>query len=403
MASLGYEELLAACNPGGSSVLSSVTELAPAGGEHTSVAPAKFVDGDNSVFAYERRFIDGEPLQTAVIDSKQSQLNRGEVTIQQAIDDGHPLLGRVPLVQVVYGSGGGTRVFTDLQLPHRAWDGHVRAGTVDGKPATSNPTYRAARDATPANAKKLLEFSPGSLVFGSWDSTRRSNQSRYRSALVGEIIGVLAEQDDRPPRSPRRGGARVDPVAMSVQLSGADLEELVKAQEAELSPKLAEKIRKGAKGRGEKAGSASQLGLGGIPPSLTALGGVACRRIIRSHVLSFAALRQLRFGAGPDGDAAARALLAAYALAGLARSEAELYLRANCDLVEKEHPRVILDERWGESRQLQPLSIESADEMLAMAIDGAEHRAGVEWSGQRFVVQGNPVVLAAATSDDATT
>ena len=49
------------------------------------------------------------------------------------------------------------------------------------------------------------------------------------------------------------------------------------------------------------------------------------------------------------------------------------------------------------------LSIESADELLAMAIDGAEHRAGVEWSGQRFVVQGNPVVLAAATSDEATT
>jgi len=119
-------------------------------------------------------------------------------------------------------------------------------------------------------------------------------------------------------------------------------------------------------------------------------------------VLSFAALRQLRFGAGPDGDAAARALLAAYALAGLARSEAELYLRANCDLVEKEHPRVVLDERWGESRQLQPLSIESADELLAMAIDGAERRAGVDWSGQRFVVQGNPVVLAAATSDEAT-
>ena len=402
MASLGYDDLLAACSPGGSSVLSSVTELAPAGGQHTSVAPAKFVDGSNSVFAYERRFIDGEPVQTAVIDSKQSQLNRNEVTIQQAIDDGHPVFGRVPLVQVVYESDGESRIFTDLQLPHRAWDGHVRAGTVDGKPATSHPTYRAARNATPANAKALLEFSPGSLVFGSWDSTRRSNQSRYRSALDGEIIGVLAEQDDRPPRSPRRGGARVDPVAMSVQLSGADLEELVKAQEAELSPKLAEKIRKGAKGRGEKAGSASQLGLGGIPPSLNALGGVACRRIIRSHVLSFAALRQLRFGAGPDGDAAARALLAAYALAGLARSEAELYLRANCDLVEKEHPRVVLDERWGESRQLQPLSIESADELLAMAIDGAERRAGVDWSGQRFVVQGNPVVLAAATSDEAT-
>jgi len=64
------------------------------------------------------------------------------------------------------------------------------------------------------------------------------------------------------------------------------------------------------------------------------LAGVACHRIVRSHVLSFAALRQIRFGAGPDGDAACRALLAALALAALARSDAELVLRANCDLVE---------------------------------------------------------------------
>jgi len=54
--------------------------------------------------------------------------------------------------------------------------------------------------------------------------------------------------------------------------------------------------------------SASMLGLGGIPPTLEALAGVACHRIIRSHVLSFAALRQIRFGSSPEGDAACRAL-----------------------------------------------------------------------------------------------
>jgi CRISPR-associated protein Csb1 len=53
------------------------------------------------------------------------------------------------------------------------------------------------------------------------------------------------------------------------------------------------------------------LGLGGIPPTLDTLAGVACIRIIRSDVLSFATLRQIRFGADAEGNAACRALLAA--------------------------------------------------------------------------------------------
>lgn len=242
MAMLTYSDLFNACSPGGSSVLTSVTELAPAGGPHTAVAPAKFVSGNASVFAYETRFVDGEPLETVVIDSKQSQLNRVEQPLSIAIEAGDPLLSKVPRIRVSYDGAS----YTDLDLPHRAFDGHIRAGSLDEKPVTESAAYRAVRDASAANARALLETSPASLVFGAWDASRRSHQGRYRSALVGEIIGVLADQSENARTSPKRGGARVDPVAMSVQLTGKDLEAILEDQESELSAKTVEDIRKEA-------------------------------------------------------------------------------------------------------------------------------------------------------------
>ena len=116
-------------------------------------------------------------------------------------------------------------------------------------------------------------------------------------------------------------------------------------------------LKEAAKAKNGKLVSASMLGLGGIPPTLDTLSGVACERVIRSHVLSFATLRQIRFGAGADGDAACRALLAALALNALARSDAELYLRANCDLRERGPSEVEIDQRGGGRLALEPLSI----------------------------------------------
>lgn len=399
MPTLNYSQLHDACSPGGSSAFISVTELAPAGGPHAGVAPARYVDGTKPTFAYETRFVDGQPVTAAILDSKQSQANRIEAAILNDIRSGHPIIGRVPRIQVAY--LGGEAVFTDLELPHRAFDGHIRAGTIGGQPVTANPTFRSARDASPANARALLEISPGSLVFGSWDSTRKTRQGRYRSALVGEIIGVLANQEAGASNSPRRGGARVDPVGMSVQLGGDDLLAVMTDQSDELSPKLIDKIEKAAKRRGEKGNSGSVLGLGGIPPTLENLGVVACSRIIRTHVLSFAALRQLRFDSQSLGDVACRALLAAYALAGLARSDSELNLRANCDLVEKGPVAVKLDARGGEHIALEALSIATADELLAEALAEAARLADIDWHGQVFEVIGNPAIYSAATAESA--
>lgn len=396
---LTYNDLTNACSPGGASVLTSVTELQAAAGTHASVAPAKFVDRNGSVFAFETRFIDGEPAEVVLIDSKQSTLNRGEAAVSQDVHASHPVMSRIPRIEVDYGDG---KVLSDLDLPHRFADGHIRAGRIDGQPATQNEQYRAVRNSSPADASALLNTAPTALVLGGWDASRKSNQLRLRSALVGEIIGVLADQTvPGKEQQSRRGGARVDALAMSVQLAPGDLDALVDAQENELSPKLVEKLRtevKKAK-KGDQL-SGANLGLGGIPPTLESLGGVSCRRIIRSWVLSFATLRQLRFGGSADADVAGRALLAAYGLAILARAEQELYLRANCDLVESSAPVVSIDERHGAKRSLDPLTVEAADKLLLEAINAAEGLGVAEWRGQVLHVDGEPAILGGAVGLD---
>ena len=400
-----FEDLKKACASGGASTLVSVTELKPAAGEHASVAPAKFVEGNKSTFAFETRYIDGEAARVVLIDSKQSQLNRAEAAIMQDIRAEHPVMRKLPRIEVTYENDGKSITYTDLELPHRFADGHIRAGEIDGQPATAHEKYRAVRNSTPADLSALLDTAPAAAVFGGWDSLRKKNQLRLRSALVGEIIGVLADQNlSGEEQLSRRGGARVDPLEMSVRLSAADMEQLVKSQEGELSDKFVSKRREDIKkAKKDTALSGSVLGLGGIPPQLEALGGVACQKIIRSWVLSFATLRQLRFGKNEEANIAARALLAALGLSAIARAEQELYLRANCDLVEAEEPQVTLDGRYGNTRPLNHITVETADDLLAQAIDYAQSHHVAHWNGQVLSVTGNPVILrgAVAESEDA--
>lgn len=393
--------LTTACSAGGPSCLTITTDLRPAGGIHASIAPAKFAGARGEaggVYAYEQRCIAPDAWATAVIvDSKQSQLNRAEMALQAAKDDGHALISRVPHLELTYERDGVVERYTDLEMPHRVFDGHFRAGSIEGQPAVAHPAYRALRDATPANARALLEASPLSLVLGSWDSSRRSRQGRWRSALTGEIIGFCLDSEPT-----HKGGARVDPVAMRVEIPPKHVAAMVDRQRDEISTQLAKSITEGAKKVKDGGWPASPLGLGGIPPSLSSLAGVACSRIVRTHVLSFAALRQIRFGAGPEGDAACRALLAALALNGLVRSYAELSLRANCDLIETGPATATIDLRWGETDEVSIPDIPAADRLLADALAGAESAADVRWDGQVLRVEGDPeIIRGAADSDDA--
>lgn len=386
---LTFETLVEQLRPGGGACLTSISELEPAAGPHASVAPAKFAatSGTQGTYAYERR-LDGDKVSDAVIiDSKQSQLNRMEEGIVRAIEDEHPVLSGLPRVSVRYEDGESTLLLTDLQLPHRVFDAHIRAGSVAGKPVTQLPEYRAARDSDQRDASALLLLSPLSIVFGSWDSSRKQRQGRWRSLLTGEIIGFC---DSR--QTDVKGGARIDPLGQKIDPGKAALKALADRQKDELSEKTYKALT-------AASAKASIGGLGGIAPSLDALAGVACSRIVRSHVLSFAALRHLRFGKGVDGDVACRVLLAALALAGLARADSELLLRANCDLVEKGKSEVTLFGRGGGRTVLDPITIDVADEILAAAVAHAEQAAGVLWDGVALEVVGDPAIIKSATDD----
>ena len=393
---------------GGGSVITSITELEPAAGPHASVAPAKFVDGSKSVFAYENRYIEDDAQKVVLIDSKQSELNRAEAAIEQGRQYGDEAAVKIPRAVVTYKTENGSVEYTDMELSHRIFDGHFRAGRVDGKPITENDQYRALRNCTPADMSALLNTAPATLLFGAWDSTRKSNQVRLRSALVGEIIGVLADQDPGAEhRQARRGGARVDAVAASVKLAPKDMESLVNDQANELSPgnlkKNRDAIAAASKAKNKDAAhvSASGIGLGSIPPVLEETGAVACRRIIRSWVLSLATLRQLRFGQDETKNVAARALLAALGLNAIARAERELYIRANCDLIESSAPVVTLDQRFGEKKEFAPLTVKQADQLLLEAIEYAKEAGVADWNGQTFNVDGNSSIIANATAEDA--
>jgi len=400
LVTLTLDDLLAASSPGGASCLTSVTELQPAAGPHASVAPAKFASSrsEQGVFAYETRYDEGAACDVVLIDSKQSQLNRVEQGLCAAIRDGHAVLSRLPRLVVSYTRGGDAVELSDLELPHRAFDGHVRAGTIGDKPVTQHDAYRRVRDAHPGNARALLDTSPASLVFGAWDSSRAARQGRWRSILVGEIVGFC----EKPGELALKGGARIDPLGMRIELTGPALKDLADRQRAELSRKTYDKaVKAAAAAKGDKRAKASPVGLGGIPPTLEALAGVACRRIVRSHVLSFAALRQIRFGSNAEGDAACRALLAALALNGLARSDAELVLRANCDLVEAGPTRATVFGRVGAVSDVGPLSITAADDLLAAALAHAGHTAGIAWNGVTLQVTGDPEIMAGAVDEEA--
>ena len=108
---------------------------------------------------------------------------------------------------------------------------------------------------------------------------------------------------------------------------------------------------------------------------------------------------QWRFGLGTEGDASVRALIAAWALTALAYSDAELNLRAGCDLRESGPSKVILDGRYGQETALAPFTPEAMSVLLGEAIETAV-RAGLRWEGQVLHVDGHPSIMSGAVADE---
>jgi hypothetical protein len=115
-------------------------------------------------------------------------------------------------------------IFSALEAPHRIVDAVFLTSEieeVDGEgkeatkrfrhprdPTTGSAIGRAVDEAKAANATGLFGLCPTALIFGMWDShgARGGLGEKFQRALVSEIIGVGATEDNRRPAS------RVDPL-----------------------------------------------------------------------------------------------------------------------------------------------------------------------------------------------
>ncbi len=316
----------------GDAALRRRQRLQPVGGQGDKIFPPTYPgEGRNPPprHVYERRRLNGRDVWCVLVDSVQSQANRLEECLLQAIGEGLP----IPHVVVDFSDAGldGLTRITSLDAPHRVYDAILRDSLLDGTPFMASADGMRLSKASAEDASALLELSPTALLFGAWHSTGEGGGlgAKFARCLVSEIVGVDVPMEEyvTNPRTGevdirtagRRTGSRIDPLGVLRKV------EVFKGGDGwstteDGAGKKAKKVRP------------SEINHGNIAPSIQPL-GVTCDHAEHGFVLSFAALRRLRFG-GPDRDAAGRALLAALGLVALAEQDARGYaLRSRCDLV----------------------------------------------------------------------
>ena len=184
--------------------------LQPAGGAGDKVFPPTFA---GAVYAIEQRRVPGRdaPVTCVLLDSVQSQANRMELALQEAVDAGKIQL---PLIEVdfsEYDPTGDVEAdqkagrmidavgkITSLQAPHRLADAILRDSELDGVEFRKSETGGALNTASLAHATPLFELCPTALLFGMWDSTgpKGGLGPKFERSVVSEIVGIGAEVGD---------------------------------------------------------------------------------------------------------------------------------------------------------------------------------------------------------------
>ena len=361
----------------------SRTRLQPAGGEGDKVFPPTYA---GAVYATEQRQVTNasgqiETRTCVLLDSVQSQANRMEDALQQAIDNGETLKDcAIPVLSVDFTGLGlldEMRRVTSLEAPHRAADAILRDSLLDGVPFRKSDKGRLLDAASPQNATPLYQLCPTALVFGIWDSTgpKGGLGAKFQRAMVSEIIGINAQVGVKT-------SSRIDPLGM----------------------RAAAKVVKKPDGSYELAGdkakdavSPSEVNHGNIPPDI-ASGGITMDYAEQITVLSLPALRRLRFPVNGKTtvarDHAGRTVLAALALTSVAlAAESGLDLRSRCLLWPEGPMTWELLETPGASPAKITISSATAIKLLKEAVEVAKTE-GLEWFGGTIELKPAPNLVA---------
>ncbi|PWV62286.1 type I-G CRISPR-associated RAMP protein Csb1/Cas7g [Plasticicumulans acidivorans] len=352
--------------------------LAPAGGPGSKVFPPTHEGGQ---YAWETRRVEGAEVRCVLLDSVQSQANRCELALLDALREGRLTL---PLIEADFAEFPDLGTVSTLEAPHRIADAIFRDSTLDGVPFRDSPIGHAFTESTLRDANGLYRWCPTALVFGLWDSTGSVGGlgTKFARALSAEIVGYGAQAGVHT-------SSRIDPLgtrSIDVYVT-ADGSWTLAASEAKQSKS------------GPVTAKPSEFNHSNIPPTLdladsdlptakkgTPLrGGVSLDRAELCAVLSLPGLRKLRFpqeDGRPDGarNAAARTVLAALALAALAlQREQGFDLRSRCLLIPQGAAAYELIAADGSNTPFT-LTADAACALLAAACRAAE-RCGLEWPG----------------------
>ena len=373
---------------GGSAVaLRSRMTLQPAGGEGDKVFPPSFKPerGVEHKYAVEVRQVGGgdKTSTTVLLDSVASQANRAELALLEGWERDE-LSFPVPYVDFSEDDGATDyEKLTVLEAPHRLADAIFRDSLLNGTLFRLSDIGQAITNATPRNATDLFRYSPTSLLFGMWDSTgpKGGLGSKFQRAYVSEIVGFDAAVG-------KKVRSRIDPL----QIEKVAPEDRVYNSDdpAEVwthDPDTAKKDKKGnpvPASRGSESGEAGQpskINHGNIVPSIdTEAGGVTISNAQQTTVISFAALRRLRFkGHDREAETAARTAVAGLGVAAIAyQYENDLDLRSRCLLLPTHPPRLELLSRDGSAGEVVELDRSAATEILSSAAAHAA-AAGIGW------------------------
>ena len=384
---------------GDSVALRSRITLQPAGGEGDKVFPPSYsVDGRaEHKYAVEERRTGDKTSMTVLLDSVASQANRAEMALLEGWEEGEL---RFPVPYVDFSDDNGVTDYdklTVLDVPHRVADAIFRDSLLEGTLFRLSHVGRAITEATPRNAMELFRYSPTSLLFGMWDSTgpRGGLGSKFQRAYVSEIVGIDVAVG-------RKVESRIDP--LRIEKVAPEYKVFNSAEEAEVwttDPKEALMDTKGNPAfasRGSESGEAGQpskINHGNIVPSIdTQAGGVTISKALQTTVISFAALRKLRFkGFGREAETAARTAVAALGVAAIAyQYENDFDLRSRCLLLPTHPPRIEMLRRDGSAEEVVALDREAASDILSAAAKHASG-AGIGWEKDNIRLEPSPKLL----------
>lgn len=338
--------------------------LQPATGAGGKVFPPTYA---GAKYATETRRVNGAEIPCVLLDSVQSQANRHEEALQNAIDAGEV---KLPIVEVNFSGQqllDAVGKVTSLTAPHRIADAILRDSERDGVRFRQTEEGKKLDTVSPQNATALYELCPTALLFGIWDSTgpKGGLGAKFQRAFVSEIVGVNAVVGVKT-------SSRIDPLQIRKQA---------------MVLKTADGYRLAENEKITGAISPSEVNHGNIPPDVDdKTGGVTIDYAEQTAVLSLPALRRLHFPVdgkrSSETDTAAQTVLAALALyAAALANERGFDLRSRCLLWPETTAEWELLDRPGFAPQKLVFTATEALAILKEAVAAAEGY-GLKWRTQ---------------------